>query len=219
MQQRLSPMQDYYAARASEYDAIYAKPERQADLRQIEAWLPPTFSQRSVLEIACGTGYWTQFIAPICERIVGIDSAPETIAVARSRIPSDKGVFIVGDAYALPVQPASFGAAFSGFWWSHIPVTDVAKFLHGLHSALQPGAPVVFLDNRFVLGSSTPITEQDADGNTYQTRRLADGTVHRVLKNFPTAQQLLDAVAPFATNVRYREWQYFWALEYSAIAV
>ena len=30
----------YYAARAGEYDRIYAKPERQADLRAIEKWLP-----------------------------------------------------------------------------------------------------------------------------------------------------------------------------------
>ena len=33
-------MQGYYAARAPEYDRVYLKPERQADLRAIEAWLP-----------------------------------------------------------------------------------------------------------------------------------------------------------------------------------
>jgi demethylmenaquinone methyltransferase/2-methoxy-6-polyprenyl-1,4-benzoquinol methylase len=31
-------MQDYYAARAREYDEVYRKPERQADLREIERW-------------------------------------------------------------------------------------------------------------------------------------------------------------------------------------
>ena len=145
-------MQHYYAARASEYDKVYAKPERQADLRQIERWLPGVLAGRSVLEVACGTGYWTQFFAPRCARVVAIDSAPETIQVARSRVPPEKVAFTVGDAYSLPVQPAPLGAGFAGFWWSHIPRARVGEFLRGFHTALEPGAPVVLLDNRFVAG-------------------------------------------------------------------
>ena len=52
-------MKEYYAARAKEYDQIYAKPERQTDLRLIEQWLPSRFEGARVLEIAAGTGYWT----------------------------------------------------------------------------------------------------------------------------------------------------------------
>ena len=50
----------YYARRAREYEAIYQKPERQADLRALEAGLPGVFTGRRVLEIACGTG-WCAF--------------------------------------------------------------------------------------------------------------------------------------------------------------
>lgn len=53
-------MQSYYAARASEYERIYAKPERQADLRRLESMIPAMFARCNVLEIASGTGYWTQ---------------------------------------------------------------------------------------------------------------------------------------------------------------
>ena len=49
-------MKEYYAARAKEYDQIYAKPERQADLRLVEQWLPVRFEGARVLEIAAGTG-------------------------------------------------------------------------------------------------------------------------------------------------------------------
>ena len=51
----------YYAARAQEYDAVYAKPERQADLRIMEDRVPDIMSGKRILEVACGTGYWTQF--------------------------------------------------------------------------------------------------------------------------------------------------------------
>ena len=57
-------IKEYYAARAGEYDRIYQKPERQVDLRKIESWLQTTLAGRAVLEIACGTGYWTQFYSP-----------------------------------------------------------------------------------------------------------------------------------------------------------
>jgi demethylmenaquinone methyltransferase/2-methoxy-6-polyprenyl-1,4-benzoquinol methylase len=76
----------------------------------------------------------------------------------------------------------------------------------------------VLLDNRFVQGSSTPIAERDAEGNTYQLRRLEDGSTYRVLKNFPAEHELHQAVKGVASEVRYHEWQYFWALEYVVAA-
>jgi demethylmenaquinone methyltransferase/2-methoxy-6-polyprenyl-1,4-benzoquinol methylase len=211
-------MQEYYAARAGEYDRIYQKPERQADLRKIERWLQAALAGRSVLEIACGTGYWTQFYAPRCPRVVGLDSASETLRIARTRTPPDRVSFVVGDAYRLPVQSGKFDAGFAGFWWSHVPLGRIPEFLRGFHSALRPGATVVLLDNRYVEGSSTPVSERDPEGNTYQTRRLANGSVHRVLKNFPTRAELLQAVSPFAGKMQYHEWEYYWAVEYAGAA-
>lgn len=207
-------MRDYYAARASEYDGVYLKPERQSNLREIEQWLPGVFSGQSVLEVACGTGYWTRILAPNCARVLAVDAAPETIRIAKSRVAGQAVEFVVGDAYQLPLQTAPLDAGFAGFWWSHLPRARIAEFLRGFHASMKPGARVVFLDNRFVDGSSSPISETDAEGNTYQQRVLANGTVHRVLKNFPSAAELRAAVAPLASDVRCREWEHFWALEY-----
>jgi len=206
-------MNDYYAARAPEYDRIYLKPERQADLRRIEAWLPPVFAGRSVLEIACGTGYWTQFIAPAATRVLAIDAAPETLRIARGRVDSGRVEFAVGDAYALPARAQGFEAAFAGFWFSHIPKGRIPAFLAGLQRALAPGARVVFLDNRYVEGNSTPISERDAEGNTYQLRALQDGSTHKVLKNFPDEAELRAATQGFARELRFHAWEYYWALE------
>jgi demethylmenaquinone methyltransferase/2-methoxy-6-polyprenyl-1,4-benzoquinol methylase len=208
-------MQAYYAARAPEYDRIYAKPERQDDLRAIEAWLPTVCAGRSLLEIACGTGYWTQFLAPVATRVLALDAAPETLQIARSRVASANVEFITGDAYALPPAATGFEAAFAGFWFSHIPNRRVPEFLAGLHRALVPGARVVFLDNRYVEGNSTPICERDGEGNTYQMRTLDDGSSYKLLKNFPDEADLRQATQGVARDLRLREWKYYWALEYT----
>ncbi|MEO7727355.1 MAG: class I SAM-dependent methyltransferase [Burkholderiales bacterium] len=209
-----SSMQSYYAARAPEHDAVYLKPERQADLRAIEHWLPPVFAGANVLEIACGTGYWTQFLAPVATSILAVDAALETMAIAKSRVPEGKVRFVVGDAYALPRQTEKFDAAFAGFWFSHVPRQRQRAFLAGLNAALRPGARVVLLDNRYVDGSSSPISERDGDGNSYQTRKLADGSTHRVLKNFPSEMELTTLVGGSSQSALFKCWQYYWAFEY-----
>lgn len=207
-------MREYYAARAPEYDQVYAKPERQQDLRAIEAWLPGRFIGRRLIEIACGTGYWTRFLAPAASELLATDAAPQTLEIARRRVRSPSVQFVVADAYRLPTRAGAFSGAFAGFWLSHVPRQRLAAFLDDLHARLAPGARVVFLDNRFVAGSSTPISEEDAFGNTYQQRRLGDGSSHRVLKNFPSEAELTYAVGGAGIRLRHHAWQHYWALEY-----
>ena len=207
-------MLSYYAARATEYDSIYLKPERQADLRAIESWLPPMFLSASVLEVACGTGYWTQFVARVADRVVAIDTSPETMEIARGRVPECKVDFRVADAYKLPPELGTFNAAFAGFWFSHVPRARRHEFLSGLHAVLGPGAKVVLLDNLYVEGSSTPIAETDAGGNTYQLRRLKDGSTHRVLKNFPSEAEMHLAIDELGQRGTFNVWEHYWAFDY-----
>src|SRR5882672_2090824 len=147
-------MQSYYAARAPEYDNVYLKPEQQPDLRAIESWLPAYFANSKVLEVACGTGYWTQFIAQSAANVVAIDASREMLRIAESRIHSDKVAFHVADAYSLPPHIGRFDATFAGFWFSHVPKARRLAFLRGLSPFLMPGANVVLLDNLYVEGSS-----------------------------------------------------------------
>jgi demethylmenaquinone methyltransferase/2-methoxy-6-polyprenyl-1,4-benzoquinol methylase len=72
----------------------------------------------------------------------------------------------------------------------------------------------VFLDNAYVEGSSTPLSRADADGNTYQTRKLDDGSINEVLKNFPTESELRAAVEGLAADVRVDFLRYYWTLSY-----
>ena len=50
-------MQDYYAARAREYDEVYRKPERQADLREIERWLDGSAHRVMKNDTVAGVGH------------------------------------------------------------------------------------------------------------------------------------------------------------------
>jgi len=210
----------YYAQRAASYERIYHKPERQADLRAIEAWLATVFRGRHVLEIACGTGWWTPHGARHSARWLATDLNPETMAIARTKpLPAGKVRFATVDAYRLETLDAlaegHFDAAFAGFWWSHVALARLPGWLAQLHTRLAPGARIVMLDNRFVPGSSTPIARCDDDGNTWQRRPLDDGSVHEVLKNFPSREQAIAALGPRAHEAQWIEHDHYWLLQYT----
>ncbi|HMC28611.1 MAG TPA: hypothetical protein VKM56_12545, partial [Verrucomicrobiae bacterium] len=58
----MDSMVEYYSQRAPEYDEIYHRDDRarQDDLVKMGTFLQSTFAARRVLEVACGTGYWTR---------------------------------------------------------------------------------------------------------------------------------------------------------------
>ena len=206
----------YYARRATEYEQVYDKPERQPALDALKAWLPGQFAGRHGLEQACGTGYWTPFVARDCASWLATDLNEATLAIARTKpVPADRVRFALRDAYAATLGEPRFDAAFVGFWWSHVPLARLPEWLAALHSALQPGARVVLLDNLFVEGSNHPVTRIDAHGNTFQTRRLVDGSTYEVLKNFPTPEQAIAQLGPRAQDAQWHDHHYYWALSYT----
>ncbi|MEK7438500.1 MAG: class I SAM-dependent methyltransferase [Pseudomonadota bacterium] len=201
----------YYARRANEYERIYAKPERQADLAQLRFDVPALLKDELVLELACGTGYWTPLIAAQAARVLAIDINEEVLQIARSKAyPRGNVRFERGDAYDPPRHAEPASACFAGFWWSHLPQSRVREFLDGLARALRPGARVVLLDNAYVEGSSTPISRTDAEGNSYQRRSLANGESHEVLKNFPQAGQFHALLPEGVHEWRWQAYPYYW---------
>ena len=207
---------DYYSARADEYEQVYAKPERQEDIRRLHDIIPAYFAGRHVLEIACGTGYWTRRIAPRASSVVACDLSPEVLALARARQAETFPVqFRNADAFALDGVSGAFDAAFAGFWISHVQRNDVQRLLTGVHRKLPSGSVVLLTDNRYVDGSNWPITRSDVDGNTYQRRRLLDGTEYEVLKNFPSPAEVRYAIeASGGSTISVCELTYYWYVTY-----
>jgi demethylmenaquinone methyltransferase/2-methoxy-6-polyprenyl-1,4-benzoquinol methylase len=206
----------YYSRRAAEYERIYDKPERQHELEWLRQRIPRLFRGRTVLEVACGTGYWTQFIAREAKHVHACDINESVLDIAREKpIAQGHATFTRADAITLEGVPSGCDAAFAGFWWSHVKKSDLAKFVANLAGKLEPGATVAILDNRYAEGSSTPISRRDAEGNTYQMRTLASGEQYEVLKNFPTAEELTAAVRGVAREAHLESLTYYWLLVFT----
>ena len=115
-------LRDYYARRALEYERIYDKPERQADLARLREIIPALLADHDVLEIACGTGYWTQFVASRARSVLATDINEEVLALARMKsFPRENVDFARLDIYADDTPARRFDAGLGAFWWSHVP--------------------------------------------------------------------------------------------------
>jgi len=206
---------EYYSRRAREYERIYARPERREDLERLRGWVGEQLSGRDVLEIACGTGYWTEIAAAGARSILATDMSEAVLEMARAKTyPEGRVRFGIADAWSLAPVQGEFDAGLAAFWWSHVPWRRRTEFLAGWHRRLGIGARCVLLDNRYVEGSSTPIARRDDEGNTYQRRRLDDGSEHEVMKNFPTADQMRATLSPHAASVTIVELDHYWAAAY-----
>jgi len=203
-------MKAYYAQRAPEYETVYDKPERQPELEILRQWLAERTRGRRVLEVACGTGYWTAVAAPGAKAIAAFDINDETLAIARAKPLGAHVAFAIGDAYAPP--PGDYDCVLAAFWWSHVPKSRIAAFVAALAGAARPGARLLLLDNAYAAGSSTPIARTDSEGNLYQRRKLADGSTHEVLKNFPDRASLHASLNGHCTGIEPDVMRYYWRL-------
>jgi len=210
----MNSMIEYYERRAQEYDAIYDRAQVKSDLRELGRWLQDHVRDLTVLEVACGTGYWTSIAAASARSILATDYNPGPLAIARAKGLGANVRLERADAYALPDYPLHFECGMAHLWWSHVCKRDQAAFLSQFASKLLPGAKLLMIDNNFVSGS-TAISRVDDDGNSYQLRSLRNGEQYEVLKNFPSAEDLERVLGSFCSDVRIRELEYFWAVSAS----
>ena len=162
------------------------------------------------------TGWWTERVARAAEHVVATDAGAEVLQIARTRpYPPGRVEIRRADAADLHAVEGDFNAVLAGFWLSHLARADVPAFLDSVHDRLGEGGRVVLFDNRFVDGSSTLLSRSDPAGDTYQTRRLADGREFEVLKNFFTSGEIRGFLDGRASGVELVELRYYWAAAYT----
>lgn len=203
----------FYAKSAANHDRVYDKPERQHDLAEMRTQVADILRGHVVLELACGTGYWTRILADSADSVVATDINPEMLALAALRgLPADKVRFRVADAYDLPDDLGSFTAVFIGFWWSHVKREQQEKFLAHLRSKVGKDVLVVLLDDVYVEGSSETVARTDLEGNTYQIRVAPDGERYEILKTYPSDSALRKKLASSVREIRIVRLEYYWML-------
>jgi demethylmenaquinone methyltransferase/2-methoxy-6-polyprenyl-1,4-benzoquinol methylase len=131
-----------------------------------------------VLELACGSGVWTERLQRLAASVTAVDGAPEMLARARTRLGSSASVQIV-EADLFSWHPTRrYDAVFFGFWISHVPEDSFELFWNLVDEALEPDGCVFFFDDNhrtdveLVEGIHSPIIQ----------RKLKDGTPFRVIK-------------------------------------
>lgn len=176
----------YYRDRAEEYDetaygnvaAARARTERMADRMPLAG---------DVLEIACGTGIWTEALARRAKTVTALDAAPETIAVARRRVGTANVRFVVADVFEW--RPGTqFDVVFFGAFLSHVPWKRFHAFWDQMRALVKETGRVVFVDEH--------VDEHDKEeylvGEAEIIRReLRDGRQFRVVKNFIDPDQMI----------------------------
>lgn len=210
----------YYRARApwhDEYMSYTSNEEMEKLLAPIIEWVEPYIKDQDVLEVACGTGNWTQVLARRARSVLAFDYADTMIEIACAKsYLNDRVTFKVTDAYTLEGIQGVFSAAFAAGWFSHIPKSRVPAFLRQLHTRLKPGANVMFVGMKWREHPDLAITRSDEEGNLYSKRRLPDGREFEVIKNYPAKLEFNRYLQDIGTNVVYREHQGLlrWMLAY-----
>ena len=136
--------------------------------------------------------------------------------IARSKSYNKNNIkFIVDDALSLSKINNTFDSSFCGFWLSHLKKKNLEPFILNLHKNLKENSVVVMIDNNYVGGNSIPVSRKDQEGNTYQLRKLEDGSEYEVLKNFYLEDELKNIFRNHSVNFEIFNFKYYWMIKYN----
>jgi len=176
----------YYERRAPEYDDWYlgtglfaarVRPGWPEELEELRVCLR-RLSMRSVLDVACGTGFLTQHVPG---RVVGLDQSPGMLRIARGRLPG--GRVLQGDALRLPFGPRAFECLIAGHFYGHLDRGMRALFLA---EARRVAERVLIIDAAW---------RDEVQPEELQERVLLDGSRHRVYKRYFRPAQLAEELS------------------------
>jgi demethylmenaquinone methyltransferase/2-methoxy-6-polyprenyl-1,4-benzoquinol methylase len=202
-QQLLADQRSYYRQRAPEYDEWWQRigrydhgPDQALDwdhqVRSVTAALAQFGATGDVLELAGGTGWWTERLALTARTLTVLDAAPETLEINRTRLADRSAVsYVVADLFEWHPE-RTYDTVFFSFWLSHVPRGRFAQFFELVRQCLGPGGRAFFVDNR--LDPTHPFAEHHvfAESDGVQRRTLNDGSEHRLVKIFYEPDELAE---------------------------
>ena len=218
----------YYRARANEYDEWFLRQGRYdrgaelnarwfAEVAQVSQALERFHPGGDVLELACGTGLWTQRLARSARSLTAVDSSPEMLALNQRRLADAAHVrYVQADLFTW-TPDRRYDAIFFSFWLSHVPPERFAPFWNLVRDALNPHGRVFFADSLYTESSTASDHVLEGEDATTLSRRLNDGREYRIVKVFHAPDTLAERLRELGWTARItRTPEYFYYGEASA---
>lgn len=212
----LAEQVDYYRARAAEYDEWFYRrgrydhgPEQNArwaaEAEQVFGVLAELDLTGDVLELAPGTGIWTERLVRTARGVTAVDAAAEMLTLNRARLgeAGRRVRYVQADLFSWQPDRAYDAVCFA-FWISHVPLDRLSGFLETIARALRPGGAVFFVDGQRESSSTAPDHTLPTAGVQTMTRRLNDGREFQIVKNFYDPAWLADRFAEAGLQVDVR---------------
>lgn len=187
------PTVDYYRYRAAEYEQIYYReiPERRKEIDDEVVRLKELVAGKTVLELACGTGYWTHVMSQTAAHVTASDIWPEMVEETRKKPFAKPVTLLAADMFTHPFPVESFDIVAVGFWFSHQPKQEYDKFFEVIRRPLKKGGRIWLIDNNPPAeGTHHEFAEEDQYGNSFKRRYLENGEQHVILKNYFSEEEL-----------------------------
>ena len=130
-----------YAARAAEYISRFGSLEftHPEDRTLIAEWAEPLTGH--VLDVGCGPGQWSSFLAEQGKHVHGFDPVPEFVEHAHARFPN--AAFRVAGFKDLPVAAGSAAGILCWYSLIHTEPADMPHVLEELAGKLAPGGALL----------------------------------------------------------------------------
>jgi demethylmenaquinone methyltransferase/2-methoxy-6-polyprenyl-1,4-benzoquinol methylase len=148
----------YYDQRAPEYDDAYCRRGQHdhgaatneswnADMARLREHFDRVELGGDVVELAAGTGAWTERLVRRAESLTVIDGSAAMLAANRSRLGSDAARVDYQRIDLFAWRPArTWDACIFGFWLCKVPDDRAPGFLDVVSSALRPTGVVCCID-------------------------------------------------------------------------
>lgn len=213
--QTLQEMMVYYRERAREYDQWFYRQGRFdrgaennarwfAEADEVFAALEACGLVGDVLELAPGTGIWTERLVRTATTVTTVDASPEMIEINRAKVASERVSYMQADLFSW--RPTRlYDAVFFGFWISHIPRERLDGFLASVASMLHPGGKVFFVDGRREVTSTAIDHQLPLEESQTMTRKLNDGRAFEIVKNFYDPVDLVERCTRAGFEIEVRE--------------
>lgn len=212
---RDKPTEDYYKHRAGEYEKIYYReiPERRQEITDEETRLRTLVAGKRVLEMACGTGYWTKVMSETAAHVTASDIWPEMLEQTRQKKFGCPVELVVADMFEHPWPEQAFDLVAVGFWFSHQPKQEFDKFFELLRKPLKPGGKIWLIDNNPPAeGTDHELVRRDEFGNNFKRRYLENGESHVILKNYYEEGELRGIFEPTLKIEALDYKKYYWSV-------